>query len=274
MNYIYCYMNKINQHKYVGQTNNFNRRIREHRSCSFNPNAPSYNDLIHKKIREYGEENFDITILETIYIEDAKYVDERERYWIEKLQSFRGTGLGYNSDFGGGKKNSSLFAIEEILQIKQEIKNGVTFLDLQKKYSISASFLSSINHGIYFFDPDEKYPLFQYYKSNEDYEELIDLLLNSPLTLADIARRLNIGYSTVKKINAGTLRKGLYPTYPIRTKSANEIRSEKIKDLLLNTTYSQTEIAEITGASVETVRRNNVGLSFKNNNLSYPLRSL
>ena len=36
MNYIYCYTNKINQHKYVGQTNNLNRRVREHRSCVFN----------------------------------------------------------------------------------------------------------------------------------------------------------------------------------------------------------------------------------------------
>lgn len=51
MNYIYCYINKINQHKYVGQTNNLQRRIREHRSCSFNEKASSYNDLIHKKIR-------------------------------------------------------------------------------------------------------------------------------------------------------------------------------------------------------------------------------
>ena len=55
MYYIYCYTNKINQHKYVGQTNNYKRRIREHHSCAFNSNASSYNDLIHKKIREYGE---------------------------------------------------------------------------------------------------------------------------------------------------------------------------------------------------------------------------
>lgn len=67
MNYIYCYTNKINQHKYVGQTNNLNRRIREHKSCSFNENSTSYNDLIHKKIREYGIDNFSIEVLETIY---------------------------------------------------------------------------------------------------------------------------------------------------------------------------------------------------------------
>lgn len=50
MNYIYCYTNKINNHKYIGQTNNFERRKREHASCSFNPAASSYNDLIHQKL--------------------------------------------------------------------------------------------------------------------------------------------------------------------------------------------------------------------------------
>ena len=44
MYYIYCYTNKLNNHKYVGQTNNYERRIREHRSCAFNEKGNSYND--------------------------------------------------------------------------------------------------------------------------------------------------------------------------------------------------------------------------------------
>ena len=36
MNYIYCYTNKINGHQYVGQTNDVERRKREHRSCASN----------------------------------------------------------------------------------------------------------------------------------------------------------------------------------------------------------------------------------------------
>lgn len=80
MYYIYCYTNKINQHKYIGQTNNLKRRIREHHYCAFNKKSFSYNHLIHKKIREYGEENFEITIIEKIYTEDIQKVNERERY--------------------------------------------------------------------------------------------------------------------------------------------------------------------------------------------------
>ena len=76
----------------------------------------------------------------------------------------------------------------------------------------------------------------------------------------------------MKKINAGTLRKGLYPTYPIRTKTPNEIRADKIKDLLLNTNYSNVEIAQMTKTSNETVRRINKGETFKDKKLTYPLR--
>ena len=85
---------------------------------------------------------------------------------------------------------------------------------------------------------------------------------------------LNLGYSTVKKINAGTLRKGLYPTYPIRKKSVNEMRADKIKKLLLTTNYSNLKIANIVNASEETIRRIKIGESFKDEKLSYPLSNL
>lgn len=275
MHYIYCYTNKINNHKYVGQTNNYKRRIREHRSCAFDSKAFSYNHLIHKKIREYGEENFEITILEIIYSEDKELVNERERFWIKKMNSFVGNGQGYNMDLGGNnKENLRVLTDEQIQIVKDKIKQGVPFIDLQNEFNVSASYLSLINHGIYYFEDKAKYPLYKYYKDDSDYDELIDLLLNSSLTLNDIAKQLGIGYSTVKKINAGTLRKGLYPTYPIRTKSANEQRAEQVKELLMTTNSTYKEIRELTTASEETIRRINKGIVFKDEKLSYPLRNL
>lgn len=275
MHYIYCYTNKINNHKYVGQTNNYKRRIREHRSCAFDSKAFSYNHLIHKKIREYGEENFGITILETIYSENAELVNERERFWIKEMNSFVGNGQGYNMDLGGNnKENLRILNNEQIQIVKDKIKQGVPFIDIQNEFHVSASYLSSINHGIYYFEEGLEYPLYRYYKDDSDYDELIDLLLNSSLTLSDIAKQLGIGYSTVKKINAGTLRKGLYPTYPIRTKSANEQRAEQVKELLMTTNSTYKEIKELTTASEETIRRINKGIVFKDEKLSYPLRNL
>lgn len=275
MFYIYCYTNKINNHKYVGQTNNFKRRIREHRSCAFNKKASSYEDLIHQKIRQYGEENFEISLIEKLYTEDIEEVNKREQYWIQKLNTYCGNGEGYNMDLGGGRKaRSSILTQEELKEVKQKIKDGVPYIDIEKDYNISTAFISSINNGVYFFDENEKYPLYKYYKNDEDYDELIDLLLHSEYSLKYIAEMLEMGYSTVKKINAGTLRHGLYPTYPIRAKSANEMRADKIKNLLMTTKYSNKEIANLTKSSEETVRRINVGICFKDEQLSYPLRNL
>ena len=100
------------------------------------------------------------------------------------------------------------------------------------------------------------------------------MLLNSTYSYTKIAEMLNIGQSTIKKINAGTLRHGLYPTYPIRKKSANEQRADKIKELLLTTTFTNKEIGQMIGASEETVRRIKIGQSFKDEKLSYPLSNL
>lgn len=275
MYYIYCYKNKINNHKYVGQTNNYERRIREHRSCAFNEKASSYNDLIHKKIREYGEDNFEISLIETLYTDDIEEVNQREIYWINKLQTHCSTGLGYNMSVGGGRRGYSLIlSDEELKTLKNEIKQGTPYYEIENKYNISASFISSINNGVYFKDDSETYPLFKYYKEDKDYDELIDLLLNSTYSYSKIAEMLNIGQSTIKKINAGTLRHGLYPTYPIRTKSANEQRADKIKELLLTTSLSNYQIANMVGASEETVRRIKVGQSFKDDKLLYPLSNL
>lgn len=275
MHYIYCYTNKLNQHKYVGQTNNLKRRIREHRSCALNEKASSYNDLIHKKIREYGEDNFEIDVLEQLFVDDIEIVNEREIYWINRKESFCETGKGYNLTKGGfNNEHNHLLSKEQEIDIKNKIKKGIAYLDIQNEYNLSASFISSINQGIYYFDEKEKYPLFKYYKEDEDYDDLINLLLNSTYSLSKIAEMLEIGHSTVKKINEGKMKKGLYPNYPIRKKSVYETRADQIKDLLLNTKYTKQEIMKITNCSDETIRRINIGESFYNNNLNYPLRNL
>ena len=180
-------------------------------------------------------------------------------------------------NIGGGCRGfSSILSKEEIKEIKQDIKKGISYYDIEKKYNISTSFISGINNGVYFQDDAESYPLYKYYKKDEDYDELIDLLLNSYYTLAQIAEMLNMGYSTVKKINAGTLRKGLYPNYPIRKNKStgNSFRAEKIKELLKENKMSKKEIAKMMNVSAETIRRINIGETFFDSNLTYPLNNL
>lgn len=272
MYYIYCYTNKINNHSYVGQTNNIDRRKREHYSTSFNPNSLDYNLLFHQKIREYGIDNFLFETLEEVDTLDIEVVNNKEIFWIKEKESYVRYGKGYNLTIGGeGIKRERKISLEDALEIIKMLKEEKDFKEICNKFNINSSYVSSINHGIYFNQDNEQYPIRKYYKKNDDYEELINLLLYSEYTLKEISYKLNLGYSTVKKINQGILRKGLYPEYPIRKLSPQQLHAQRVKELLM-IGIGNKEIIEETGVSQETIRRINLGLTNKDDKLIYPLR--
>ena len=128
-----------------------------------------------------------------------------------------------------------------------------------------------INQGLCFKQENESYPLYQYYKTNDDYEQLIELLLYSDLTLKEIAEKLNIGYSTVKKINSGSLRKGLYTDYPIRKITPQQRKANRVKEMLLQGASDREILLEV-DVSKETIKRINLGETNKDAILNYPLR--
>lgn len=271
--YIYKYTNLINNKKYIGQTNNFERRIRDHKSCSFNPKSVNYDDKIHQAIRKYGYDNFKIEIIEVIdNVLNYEIVNEREQYWIKQEESLL-TQWGYNVLEGGKNCWRSFLNPEDIQSIKDLIRNGTPYNEIQKLYPISKTFISDINNGKYFFDNDEIYPLCQYRISNDIYDALIEDLIKPELTFKELAIRYGLGESTVKKFNYGTLQSGYYKgEYPIRKITPQEYKRLLIKDYLLNTNYSKKEIVALTNTSDETVRRVNVGAIDKDDNLVYPLR--
>lgn len=271
--YIYKYTNLINNKKYIGQTNNFERRVREHKSCSFNPKSVNYEDKIHQAIRKYGYDNFKIEIIEIIEnVENYDLVNEREQYWIRKEQSLL-TQWGYNVLEGGKNCWRSFLSPDDIIQIKKMIKNETPYSDIQAIYPVSKTFISDINNGKYFFDSKETYPLCRYRISNDIYDALIEDLIKPELTFKELSIRYGLGESTVKKFNYGTLQNGYYKgEYPIRKITPQEYKRLLIKDYLLNTNYSKKEIVALTNTSDETVRRINVGAIDKDDNLTYPLR--
>ena len=271
--FIYQYTNKINNKKYIGQTNNFQRRINEHKSCSFNSKSVNYNDKIHQAIRKYGLDNFTIEILETINnVDDYELVNEREAYWIKEKETLI-TQWGYNILEGGKNCWRSFLTPEDVNTIKTLIKQGISYSEIQIKYPISKTFISDINSGKYFFDNNEVYPLYKYRISNDIYDALIEDLIKPELTFKELANKYDLGESTVKKFNYGTLQSGYYKgEYPIRKITPQEYKRLLIKDYLLNTTYSKKDIVKLTNTSDETVRRVNIGAVDKDENLKYPLR--
>ena len=106
---IYCYTNKINGLKYIGQTTNEQGR----RYSFLNPNSrycTSYKQFknggtlskFDQARKDYGLEAFDYEILETFENEDSEYLVDQlnalETYYINKYDSMNN---GYNMTEGG-----------------------------------------------------------------------------------------------------------------------------------------------------------------------------
>lgn len=116
MGYIYKITNKINGKVYIGQTiRTIQDRWKEHIRYSFTTEkGKSYNSILHKAIRKYGVDAFDIEEVEHC---DNDSVIEREEYWIKYYNSAKG---GYNISLGGhGYKKCS---DDEILRYWDEGK--------------------------------------------------------------------------------------------------------------------------------------------------------
>lgn len=271
MHYIYCYTNKISNRKYVGQTNNIKRRKNEHKSNSQNKYSPEYNLLFHKKLRQYGEENFIFSVLEEIESNDIQFVNEREKFWIKEMQSYVEQN-GYNLTLGGeNQEHSRIYSLEEIQEIKNKIKKKISYEEISNEYGISISYLSGINHGNLHYDKNENYPLCKFFSSEEELNNLINLLENTNMPMTEIAKSINKSYSYVKKINSGELCRDINRTYPIRKLNTTQIKALEIQKKLQQG-LSDEEIMQQMQISQSTIKRINLGKSHYDKSLNYPLR--
>ena len=91
-NCIYMYTNLINGKRYVGKAKDFNRRYKEH--------LEGKKQLIDKKIKEYGQQNFKIEIL-IENVQDNDKLNEYEKFFIKRKRSHVSYGTGYNRTWGG-----------------------------------------------------------------------------------------------------------------------------------------------------------------------------
>lgn len=92
MAYIYKIENDINGKLYIGKTEqSIEERFKEHCYDAYRPTME--HRPLYKAIQKYGKEHFHISL-----IEETNIPNERERYWIEALESFK---YGYNATTGG-----------------------------------------------------------------------------------------------------------------------------------------------------------------------------
>lgn len=144
MYYIYKIENLINHKKYIGLTNNIQRRRARHFTdlrCNRHDNS-----FLQKEFNIYGELNFSFSI-EFEGDVSSKEIGEKEKYYIKYYDSYRN---GYNQNEGGnfGPSNggsqltqSDIFNICAALEFCSR-PGGV----LSKMFNVSLTTISRIKH--------------------------------------------------------------------------------------------------------------------------------
>jgi group I intron endonuclease len=120
--YIYCIENKLNGKKYVGKTDlsveaRLALHLREYKKHRVEQRP------LYAAMRKYGPENFQVTTLEVVI--DVN-LDEREIYWIQKLDTYRN---GYNATLGG--EGSALYDTQAFVN---DSNNGMLAKEIALKY--------------------------------------------------------------------------------------------------------------------------------------------
>lgn len=273
---IYIIKNDINDKIYVGQSVNAFDRFSKHISEALHGKD---NMLIHKAIKKYGREHFTCVILES----QIENYDEREQYWIKKLDTL--TPNGYNIAIGGqGTGNginsvNSLIKSEDVLnQIREKLKEDtMSMAKIAEMFNVTQAVITGINTGTYYFDSEIQYPIRESKKySEEKCKQLVySLRYELDKSIAQIAQEYQIDYSQLLEINQGKIhRMEWIKDYPIR--KSKEVRVievvDNIIDDLLNSTLKQKEIAAKYNVSAMTVSYINTGKKHRRENLNYPLR--
>ena len=131
---IYKITNLINNKIYVGQSNNIERRFAQHKSPSEQKRFS--NKPLYKAFEKYGIENFEFEILEECLVEE---LNEKEKYWIEKLNTLTHQN-GYNINAGGdgvADENHPRHKLtkEDVIDIRTRYNNKERCKEVEALYS-------------------------------------------------------------------------------------------------------------------------------------------
>ena len=110
---IYKIVNLVNGKIYVGQSINIQKRWYQHRS-DYNKDGGC--PILYAAIRKYGIENFSFEVIEECSLE---LLDEREKYWISKMNTL--VPNGYNIALGGAQRGNTLYNYEELAKSYLEL---------------------------------------------------------------------------------------------------------------------------------------------------------
>lgn len=138
---IYMYTNKINNKKYIGQTNRPKQRKIEHLSHSTKRGASTH---FYNAIRKYGWENFEYKVLETVHADDSNtlksILNNKEIFWINHYDSTNKS-KGYNFSLGGNSRGVNCRKIQMYSKEGVLIKTYNNYHEILNEFGGDASSL-------------------------------------------------------------------------------------------------------------------------------------
>lgn len=268
--YVYKIENKINKKIYVGQTNNLDRRMQEHKHDERN------NHPIHNAIKKYGWENFEVSVL----YYGVNY-NEKEKEYIKLYKSNRKE-YGYNITAGGqdssGENNpQSKLSQSDVYQIISDLKGNNSIECIAKKYRTTVKTIRNINAGISWRIGSLQYPIRKRklkILNNEEVKEIILLLKDANNSIEGIADMFNIKPYIVLNINKGNTYRLDSEIYPIREIGIPGRDIERIVEMLEQENIPIKEIAEKFNKTLSQIYRINKGECWHNDSLKYPIRKM
>ena len=223
-NVIYAYKKRSTQKiVYVGQTVELQTRHKQHTQYDpFNLNTREYNYPLSRGIRKYGEDEYELIILEEDLLKEQ--LNEREKYWIAFYDTYFN---GYNQSTGGANPVKPIFTEDKIdLVIDMLRDESYSYQDIIDKTGISMTHIYNINTGKRRKRDNLEYPI---RASNTkgtkglkfsvaECEEIHNLLKNTQMAYEELADKYNCTKDTIGRINRGQIKNYILPdwTYPIR----------------------------------------------------------
>lgn len=185
---IYCIRNIVNNKRYIGSTYlSFGDRRDVH--FAMLRNGKHHSKLLQDDYNKYGENNFLFEIIEEVYSDISDDYYNREKFYIEKFDSFNS---GYNKTLGGLGSKGTTTSIEKrniLSEINRKRMTG-TILCKETRNKMKASRENNKNRT---------------YGNGSilTKEQVVDIknMLISGKRVADIAETYNVTTSCISSIN-------------------------------------------------------------------------
>lgn len=229
---IYVIENTINNKKYVGQSTNITERWYRH-SVDYKRLTDRY---LYRAMNKHGFDNFIFEVIETNIPIDS--IGDRERYWIETLETFAPN--GYNMTIGGEGTFNRIITTETRQKISESLKGG----EASEETKRNMSFRNIKRYE----DVDERVKMSESHKSNS---KLIDgatkriISYNESLTkdekeIVDVKRADSVRNKLGKKVEGVNMLDGSTVNFDSGRQAAKWIRENTGYEKACHTNISKT----------------------------------